>query len=581
MAKRKAPVQNPITKNNLELPTIQPKTDNQEKFFDLYSQYTHHFMFGPAGTGKAQPLYSKILTSEGWITMGDVKVGTIVRSTDSWTTVTAIHPQGLKDTVRLYFKDKSYVDCCSEHLWTVNLGVSKTGKKQTSKKVTINTYSIMKLLDNKKAGNISIDTVKPIEYPQQELPLDPYVLGVLIGDGGMTTTSVSITSVDEEIVNNVNNKLPEKISLRKRSNSISYGIVDEQSTWQTRNRVTEALSNLSLLGKKSEFKFIPSIYMFSSIEQRKNLLKGLMDTDGTVDRTNCSYSTSSKELAENVKELVLSLGGRASINNKKPFYKDKNGNKKYGLTSYIVSVLLPDNKDCFTLTRKLEKVKNNDSKQLKRIISDYEVLSPTEMQCISVDHPSHLYVTDDYVLTHNTFLALYKALESLAENQAHKITIFRSSVASISEGFLPGSAEDKLAVFETPYISNINKIFGRDDAYGILKKIGTINFESIAYQRGNTLDNQIIVIDEAQNCTGHQLDTLITRTGKNSRLIICGDLNQQDITKHGEKNVHKAFQVLQSLPSVATTEFTLDDIVRSGLVREYLIAKHLTYPAGY
>lgn len=183
--------------------------------------------------------------------------------------------------------------------------------------------------------------------------------------------------------------------------------------------------------------------------------------------------------------------------------------------------------------------------------------------------------------TGKTFLALYKALESLAENQAHKITIFRSSVASINEGFLPGSAEDKLAVFETPYISNINKIFGRDDAYGILKKIGTINFESIAYQRGNTLDNQIIVIDEAQNCTGHQLDTLITRTGENSRLIICGDLNQQDITKHGEKNVHKAFQVLQSLPSVATTEFTLDDIVRSGLVREYLIAKHLTYPSGY
>jgi phosphate starvation-inducible protein PhoH len=183
--------------------------------------------------------------------------------------------------------------------------------------------------------------------------------------------------------------------------------------------------------------------------------------------------------------------------------------------------------------------------------------------------------------TGKTFLALYKALESLTNNQAYNVTIFRSSVASRDEGFLPGSAEEKLAIFETPYISNVNKIFGRDDAYGILKKIGTINFESIAYQRGNTLDNQIIVIDEAQNCTGHQLDTLITRTGENSRLIICGDLNQQDITKHGEKNVHKAFQVLQSLPSVATTEFTLDDIVRSGLVREYLIAKHLTYPAGY
>ena len=183
--------------------------------------------------------------------------------------------------------------------------------------------------------------------------------------------------------------------------------------------------------------------------------------------------------------------------------------------------------------------------------------------------------------TGKTFLALYKALESLTENQAHSITIFRSSVASRNEGFLPGSSVEKMAVFETPYIANVNKIFGRDDAYGILTKIGTINFESSAYQRGNTLDNQIVIIDESQNLTGHELDTLVTRIGTNSRLIICGDLNQQDLTKHGEKNVYKAFQVLQSLPSVATTEFDLNDIVRSGIVREYLIAKHLTYPQGY
>ena len=183
--------------------------------------------------------------------------------------------------------------------------------------------------------------------------------------------------------------------------------------------------------------------------------------------------------------------------------------------------------------------------------------------------------------TGKTFLALYKALESLSNHEGTNITIFRSSVASRNEGFLPGTSAEKMAVFETPYISNVNKIFNRDDAYGILSKIGTISFESSAYQRGNTLDNQIIIIDEAQNLTGHELDTLITRTGDHSRLIICGDLNQQDLTKLGEKNVYKAFQVLQSLPSVATTEFTLDDIVRSGLVREYLIAKHLTYPQGY
>lgn len=180
-----------------------------------------------------------------------------------------------------------------------------------------------------------------------------------------------------------------------------------------------------------------------------------------------------------------------------------------------------------------------------------------------------------------TFLALYKAFKSLENNEGDSITIFRSSQASKDEGFLPGTSAEKMAVFETPYISNVNKIFHRDDAYGMLKKIGTINFESIAYQRGNTLDNQIVIIDEAQNCTAHQLDTLITRIGDNTRLLICGDLNQQDITKQSEKNVHKVFSVLQSMPSFHTTEFTIDDVVRSGMVKEYLLTKHRMFSNGY
>ena len=180
-----------------------------------------------------------------------------------------------------------------------------------------------------------------------------------------------------------------------------------------------------------------------------------------------------------------------------------------------------------------------------------------------------------------SFLAIYKALEALNNGSVSKITIFRSAVATRDQGYLPGTAEDKLAVFATPYATIVNKLLHRDDAWGMLTKLGIINFESTSYQRGNTLDNQIIILDEVQNCSPHEADTIITRCGKNTNLIICGDLAQQDLTKHSEKGVFKVLNVLRDLPSFSVTEFTTDDIVRSGLVKEYLIKKEQYYPSGY
>ena len=180
-----------------------------------------------------------------------------------------------------------------------------------------------------------------------------------------------------------------------------------------------------------------------------------------------------------------------------------------------------------------------------------------------------------------SFLAIYKALEAINNGTANKLTIFRSAVATRDQGFLPGTAEDKMSVFSTPYATIVNKLLHRDDAWGMLTKLGIINFESTSYQRGNTLDNQIVILDEVQNCTAHEADTIITRSGKNTNLIICGDLAQQDLTKLSDKGVFKVLNVLRSLPSFSITEFTTDDIVRSGIVKEYLINKEKYYPSGY
>ncbi|TQV62736.1 MAG: PhoH family protein [Sulfurovum sp.] len=193
-------------------------------------------------------------------------------------------------------------------------------------------------------------------------------------------------------------------------------------------------------------------------------------------------------------------------------------------------------------------------------------------------YPHHFLL--GYAGTGKTFLALYKALQVLDEGEATSITIFRSSVASRDQGHLPGTIQEKMQPFETPYRANVNKLLGRADGYDLLKKTGILFFESTSYQRGNTLDNHVVIIDEFQSMTFHEMDTLITRMGKNSRLIICGDMMQQDLTRHSEKTVHKILPILQNLPSFHTCHFGLEDIVRSGLVKEYLMEKYKHYPDG-
>ena len=183
--------------------------------------------------------------------------------------------------------------------------------------------------------------------------------------------------------------------------------------------------------------------------------------------------------------------------------------------------------------------------------------------------------------TGKSLLSIYKALEAVNDGRANKITIFRSAVATREIGFLKGSDEDKISVYSTPYVTIVNKLLHRDDAWGMLTKLGIINFESTSFQRGNTLDNQIVILDEVQNCTPHEADTIITRTGKNTQLFICGDLAQQDLTKASEKGIFKVLNVLKSIPSFSVTEFTTDDIVRSGLVKDYLINKERLFPNGF
>ena len=184
--------------------------------------------------------------------------------------------------------------------------------------------------------------------------------------------------------------------------------------------------------------------------------------------------------------------------------------------------------------------------------------------------------------TGKTFITLYNALREVLDERTpyEKIYLVRSLVATREIGFLPGSYEDKSDIYQIPYKNMVKYMFQMpSDAefemlYGNLKSQETIKFWSTSFLRGTTLDNSIVIVDEFQNCTAHELDSIITRVGENSKIMFCGDASQSDLQKSNERNgIVDFMSILRKMPSIDIIEFGVDDIVRSGLVKEYIIAK--------
>jgi phosphate starvation-inducible protein PhoH len=178
--------------------------------------------------------------------------------------------------------------------------------------------------------------------------------------------------------------------------------------------------------------------------------------------------------------------------------------------------------------------------------------------------------------TGKTFISLYLALNELFKPKSYKdkVVIVRSVVPTREMGFLPGSEKEKMKTYEIPYQAMCNDLFGRGDAYEILKTKNQIEFMSTSFLRGTTLDDCIIIVDEAQNLTFHELDSIITRVGVNSQILFCGDCGQTDLDKPWDQcGLDPFMTILDNVNNFEKVEFSYDDIVRSGLVRDYLIAK--------
>jgi len=199
-----------------------------------------------------------------------------------------------------------------------------------------------------------------------------------------------------------------------------------------------------------------------------------------------------------------------------------------------------------------------------------------------IDDENHLYVTDDYIITHNTFITLYNALRDVLDERTpyEKIYIVRSLVPTREIGFLPGDHDNKADIYQIPYKNMVKYMFQMPSdvdfemLYGNLKSQETIKFWSTSFLRGVTIDNAIVIVDEFANLNFHELDSIITRVGENCKIMFCGDATQSDLVKTNERNgIIDFMKIIRTMPSFDIIEFGINDIIRSGIVKEYLVAK--------
>ena len=179
--------------------------------------------------------------------------------------------------------------------------------------------------------------------------------------------------------------------------------------------------------------------------------------------------------------------------------------------------------------------------------------------------------------TGKTFLGCFFAMQDLLMCRCRKIIIIRSAVTTRDQGFLPGTLQEKLALYESPYRDIFSELCsGRRDVYDLLKKKEYLEFMSTSYLRGTTFSDCTIIVDEAQNCTMHELDSILTRVGNNTRIILCGDHRQDDLKMHKGNQIsgiNNLISISKHMSAFSVIDFQIEDIVRSGFVKEYIIAK--------
>lgn len=382
------------------------------------------------GLGKMEPNNNRLFTPNGRKKMGEIKVGDkVIGSNGKSYNVIGVFPQGKKETYKITFNDGYTIIAGDEHLWSVsspNYGKNRKNDR-TKKSLVLSTkqmyeggkikikgdgynedkdYEIETYYKSSNGNNKwQIPIVEPVQFENKyELPINPYLLGLMLGDGHIIESSCVFTVHEndyDELFNNFNLK-ENKQKDNKRKGNIYIG---------------KALKDLQLNNSRSHNKFIPDTYKYSSIENRLSILQGLMDTDGHCmiskngNFNGTEFSTISEKLCDDVCEIVQTLGGIARKKSRRSFYK-KDGERIECSISYRVNIKLPPGMNPFRLKRKADRYNEPKKYPIGRYISKIEKHGEDECTCISVDSPDKLYVTEHCIVTHNTTSAVIAALES-------------------------------------------------------------------------------------------------------------------------------------------------------------------------
>ncbi len=464
------------------------------------------------GMGKALSVATRVLTPSGYKLMGELRVGDqVIGQNGLATTVVGVFPQGVRPAYKVTFSDSTSTVCDENHLWAVRTRFDKYHSQHRGGGAFRVLSTADLIASNLRAGHGDrwfIPTCQPIEFTSSPVPLDAYLLGLLIGDGYLGSGLPTISTSDSEILDSVAEVLPANVHLKHRG-AYDWSLTS-QGTRRNRNPLVLILEGLGLWGKVSQTKFIPDVYLFNDLPTRIALLQGLMDTDGYADAksNHCSYCTTSPELANNVAFLVQSLGGIAIIRNKHT--------KKQ--LAYNVTIVLPNQVAPFRLQRKMERLKPRTKYFPTRSISQIDRVEDQEMICIAVDAPDSLYVIEHGIVTHNTTV-IAETLVRLIDPHQHRALVVAHTQEIIFQLFERianqyGGALDGYFGFLKP---GIGIVMGDRDAMDARIVIATR--QSLHKKRLMKLlqhgDFNLLIIDECHHASGDNtyaaiIDTLET-----------------------------------------------------------------------
>ncbi|MET9082141.1 PhoH family protein [Streptomyces sp. NPDC004237] len=399
--------------------------------------------------GRAQPRFTNVLTPDGWRPIGELQVGDLViGSNGEPTPVLGVFPQGEKDVYRVTAQDGSWTLCCGEHLWTVRTASDKRRNKPWR---VLETREMIGNLRAAHARRYELPMLTaPVCLPEQEVPMDAYALGLLLGDGCLTgTTTPSFATEDPELAVALESVLP-GIHVRRKGGPdyVLNRIKSPGDVVTLENPVTGVLRELDLLRTRSHTKFVPDAYLYNSAEVRLAVLQGLLDSDGgpvtQKDRTcRIQYTTTSIMLRDDVIALVQSLGGVAYTRRRAAEGRKSglaNGREVgYRRDAHIIDIRLPEGVEPFRLARKRDKyhAAGGGGRPI-RFIDSIEPAGREETVCIQVAAEDSLYVTTDYLLTHNTLNDAFIILDEAQNTSPEQMKMFLTRLGFESKIVITG-----------------------------------------------------------------------------------------------------------------------------------------------